>query len=53
MVPMILFAGQQSRHRHREQTYRQSGGRRGRDDLKVVLKHIHYHMENSQWEFAL
>jgi len=30
MVPMNLFAGQQWRNRHREQTYGQgAGGRRG------------------------
>ena len=34
MVPMILLAGQQQRRRHREQTCRHSGGRRGRDELK-------------------
>ena len=34
MALMSLFAGQQGRHRHREQTCGHSGGRRGWDKLK-------------------
>ena len=34
MGQMILFAGQQRRHRHKEQNFGQSGGRRGWDDLR-------------------
>ena len=32
---MILCAGQQRGHRHKEQTFEHSGGRRGWDDLRV------------------
>ena len=35
MVLMILFAGQQWTHRHREQACGHSGGRRGREELRV------------------
>ena len=34
MVPMILYAGQQRRHRLKEQTFGLSGKRRGWDDLR-------------------
>ena len=34
MVLMNLFAGQQKRHRHREQACGHSGERRGWDDLR-------------------
>ena len=32
---MIVCAGQQRRHRHKEQTFGHSRGRRGRGDLRV------------------
>ena len=35
MVLMILFAGQQRRYRHKEQTYGHSEGGRMQDDLRV------------------
>ena len=34
IVPMILHAGQQRRHRCKEQTFGLSGRRRGWDDLR-------------------
>ena len=34
MILMNLFAGQEWRHRHREQTCGHSRGRRGRDELR-------------------
>ena len=34
MVPMILHAGKQRNHRHKEQTSGHSGGRRGWDDVR-------------------
>ena len=34
LVPMILCAGHLRRHRHKEQTFGHSGGRRGWDDLR-------------------
>ena len=34
MVPMNLFAGQEHRHRHREQTCGHSGRRSGWDELR-------------------
>ena len=34
MVLLDLFAGQEERHRHREQTYGQGGRRRGRDESR-------------------
>ena len=34
MVPMILCAGQQRKHRRKEQTFGLSGRRRGWDDLR-------------------
>ena len=34
MVPMSLYAGQEQRHRHREQTCGHSGGRRGQDKYR-------------------
>ena len=54
MVLVILFAGQQRRRRHKEQTFGHSEGRWGWDDLRVALEHIHYHMWNREpWEFAV
>ena len=41
MVLMKLSAGQQWRHRHRVQTCGHSEGRRGRDESRVTLTHIH------------
>ena len=53
---MNLFPEQQWRHRHREQTYRQGLGRRGRgwDEWKssmdaYTLTYVH----SSQWQFAV
>ena len=40
MVPKILCAGQQRRHRHKEQKSGLTGRRRGWDDLRKN-KHIH------------
>ena len=40
MVQMNLFAGQELRHRHREQTYGYQGGKRGWDELGLTC--IHY-----------
>ena len=34
IVLMILYAGQQKKHRCKEQTFGLSGGRRGWDDLR-------------------
>ena len=34
MILMILFAGQQWKHRHKEQTYGHREGGRGWDDLR-------------------
>ena len=48
MVKMSLCAGQQRRHRHKEQTFGLSGRRRGWDDLRVALKHIHYHVKDRE-----
>jgi len=55
MDMMSLFAGQQWKHRHREQTY---GWGRGRKEVgsmeRVAWKHIHYIFKtDSQWELAL
>ena len=36
MVLIILFAGQQRRRRHKEQTFGQSSGGRGWDDLREI-----------------
>ena len=44
MVPMKLCAGQQRRHRHKEQACGHSRGRRWWDKLRVALKHIHYYI---------
>ena len=33
-VLMILLAGQQKRHRHKEQSFTHSGGRKGWDDWR-------------------
>ena len=53
MVLMNVFARKQ--HKHREQTCRHSGGRRGWDELRVAGKCIHDHIckIGSQWEFAV
>ena len=55
MVLMSLFAGQQWRRRHREQTCEHSGGRRGWDALSEEHGYIHMTIckIDSQWEFAL
>ena len=34
MVPTILHAGQQRKHRRKEQTFGLSGRRKGKDDLR-------------------
>ena len=49
-----VFAGQQWRQRHREQTCEHSTGRRGRDDLRQEHGDICLPMciTDSQWEFA-
>ena len=46
MVLMNLFAGQQWRCRHKEQTYGHGGDREERVGQmeRVAWKHIHYHM---------
>ena len=41
MVLMDLFAGQQGRHRHREQTCGHSGGRRGWHGLREQYRNIY------------
>ena len=46
MVPMNLFAGQQWRCRHGEQTCEHSRGRRGWDEWREQPGNIQYHMEN-------
>ena len=45
MVLVNLFAGQQWRHRHREQAYGHGVGkeREGQTD-REAWKHLHYHM---------
>ena len=48
---MNLFAGQERRHKHKEQTFGHSGGRRGWDDLRnmcITICNI-----DSQREFAV
>ena len=42
---MNTLAGQEQRHRHREQTCGHSGQRRGWGKLRVALKHIHDHIK--------
>ena len=44
MVLTILFTGQQRRHRCKEQTFGLGGRKRGWDDLREALKHLHYPM---------
>ena len=44
MVLMNLNAGEQWRHRHREQTCRHSGEKRVGQMERGALKHVHYHM---------
>ena len=51
MVPMILHAGQQRRHRRKEQTGSRWGRERTRWLEKVVLKHIHY--QHVKWLLLL
>ena len=53
MVLNNLFAGQQWRNRHREQTY--GHGERGGEGaiMERVTWKLNYHMENRQWEFAV
>ena len=41
MALMSLFAGQQGRHRHREQTCGHSGGRRGWHGLREQYRNIY------------
>ena len=48
MVQINLFAGQQWRCRPREQTCEHSVGGKMRQ-----TGNIHYHVQNSQWEFAM
>ena len=56
-----VFAGQQWRHRHREQTCEHSAGSRGWDDLReehgdtylTICKYVNTPYVNSQWEFAV
>ena len=43
---------QQSRHKHKEQSFGHSGKRRGGWFERIILKHVHDHMWNRQpWEF--
>ena len=55
MVLMILFSGEQRRHRHNGQIFGHSGERRGWDDLKE--QHLNIYITtceiDSQWEFAI
>ena len=52
MVPMNLFAGQEQRHRRREQAC--GHGRRGLDELRVALRYIQTMCKvDSQWEATL
>ena len=51
MVLMNLFAGQERRHKHKEQTFGHSGGRRGWDDLRNMC--ITIFKIDSQLEFAV
>jgi len=57
MVLMNLFAGQQWRHRHREQIYGHGGrgGRRGWDKLREWHGNTHTTVctTDTQWEFAV
>ena len=51
MVLMSLYAGQQWRRRHSEQTCGPSAGRRGWDELRVHGSiHITICKRDSQWE---
>ena len=55
LILMNLFAGQQWRCRHREQTCGQGlgegeGGTTGESSMET---YAHYHMRNSQWELAV
>ena len=55
MVLMNPFAGQQWRHRHREQTCGPSWGRRGWDEWREQHGNIYTVIckTDSQWEFAV
>ena len=55
MVPKILFAGQQQRNRHREQTYghRERGGESEKYGGNNMETYIIICKIDSQWEFAL
>ena len=43
-VMMILHAGQQKRHRYKEQTCGLCGRRREWDDLREQIGNVYYHM---------
>ena len=55
MVLMNPFAGQQWRHRHREQACEHSGGRRGWEKLREEHGNICVTIckIDSQWEFSV
>ena len=55
MVLMNLFAEQQWRHRHREETFGHSGRSRGWDDLREQYCNIYINIckIDSQWELAV
>ena len=55
MALMKLSAGQQWKHRHRERSCVDSGGRRGLDKLRKWHGNIYTTMceIHSQWEFAV
>ena len=55
MVPMNLFARQQWRNRHREQTYRhrKRGGERGMYGKSNMETYITICEIDTQWEFAI
>ena len=56
MVPKNLFAGQQWRYRHREQTYGHGGG--GEEERVRCMERVTWKLKlpyvtHSQWEFAV
>ena len=56
MAPMNLFSGQQSRNRHREQTYGHGGGEEGEVEMYGQSNLEIYNTIckiDSQWEFAV
>ena len=56
MVQMNLFAGQQGRNRHREQTYGHKGLERGEGEMygdSNMETYITICKIDNQWEFAL